>query len=150
MTEREQMRLDLKKRLNSYRDLKAEYAQILDELQALEARMASPTGGQSDGTPRGSEVSNPVEKMVVQHLALLDRYRRQLERLTDEQTVIEKLIEGLDPTERRLARFRYIDGLTWEVVCEKMCYSWRQTHRIHGRMLDKLVDAFAEMRDSIV
>ena len=50
------------------------------------------------------------------------------------------MLENLEPTERKLARFRYIDGLTWEEVCDVMAYSWRQTHRIHGRMLDKLAD----------
>ena len=56
------------------------------------------------------------------------------------------MIEGLEPTERKLARFRYIDGLAWEAVCEMMTYSWRQTHRIHGRMLDKLAAAETERR----
>ncbi|MBQ3065357.1 MAG: hypothetical protein IJC98_03875 [Clostridia bacterium] len=45
-----------------------------------------------------------------------------------------------------MARYRYIDGLSWENVCEKMNYSWRQTHRIHSAMLDKLVDAELEKR----
>jgi hypothetical protein len=37
-------------------------------------------------------------------------------------------------------RHRYLEGLTWEKVCVEMNYSWRQTHNIHARALDKLVD----------
>lgn len=141
MTEREQLRIDIKKRLNSYRELNAERRQILDELNRLEALMSSPSGPNLDGMPRSPGVGNPVERMVIKHITLQEKYRAQLVELTTAQELIEGMIEGLEPVERRLARFRYIDGLTWEDVCEKLCYSWRQTHRIHGRMLDKLVTA---------
>ena len=51
---------------------------------------------------------------------------------------IEKAIEGLNPTTRMLLRYRYIEGLTWEEVCVRLSYSWRQTHRLHARALDQL------------
>lgn len=140
MTERDQIRAEIKRQLNSYRDLLTERAQLVDELQRVESLMASPPSPNMDGMPRsGSGPSNPVERIAFKHMALVDRYKAQIAQMADQQIAIETLIEGLDPTERKLARFRYIDGLTWEDVCEKMVYSWRQTHRIHGRMLDKLV-----------
>lgn len=146
MTEREQTRLDIKKRLNSYRDLSAERRQLVEELQRLELLLSSPASSGGDGMPRASGISNPVERKSLKHLELERRYGAQLEEMARAQADIECKIEGLEPTERRLARFRYIDGLSWEDVCEKMNYSWRQTHRIHGRMLDKLVAAELERR----
>lgn len=147
MTEREQIKAAIKKRLNSYRDLQVENRQLREELERLEMLMSSPGGSNFDGMPRsGSGVSNPVERVVTKHLTLMDRYKEQIAKMVEEQTAIEELIETLDPTERCLARFRYIDGLTWENICDKICYSWRQTHRIHGRMLSKLVDAEMERR----
>lgn len=141
MTEREQLRLDIKRQLNSYRELDAERRQLVEELHRLEILMSSPSSSNTDGMPRSPGKSNPVERMVTKHVALEQRYRAKLAELVTAQENIEDLIEGLDPTERRLARFRYIDGLRWETVCDKMNYSWRQTHRIHGAILDKLVDA---------
>lgn len=148
MTDREQIRAEIKKQLNSYRDLSAEHQQLLDELQQLEALLGAPSGPSLDGMPRASGVSNPVERKAFKHIELEQRYRAQLEKLAAAQAGIEDMIEGLEPTERRLARFRYIDGLSWENVCDKMNYSWRQTHRIHGRMLDKLVAAELERRNA--
>lgn len=140
MTERDQTRAEIKRRLNGYRDLLTERAQLAEELQRLEALMASPSSPNMDGMPRsGSGPSNPVERIAIKHMELVDRYKAQIARMVEQQVAIETLIEDLEPTERKLARYRYIDGLTWEDVCEKMIYSWRQTHRIHGRMLDKLV-----------
>ena len=147
MTELDQIRAEIKRRLNRYRELLTERAQLAEELQRAEALMASPTSQNLDGMPRsGSGTSSPVERIVIKHIDLVDRYRAQIARMVEEQTAIEVLIEGLEPTERRLARFRYIDGLSWDAVCDKMNYSWRQTHRIHGRMLDKLVAAELERR----
>jgi DNA-directed RNA polymerase specialized sigma subunit len=140
VTERDQIRAEIKRRLNSYRDILTEHAQLAEELQRVEALMASPSSPNMDGMPRcGSGPSNPTERAAIKHMELVDRYKKQIRQMIEEQAAIETMIEGLEPTERKLARFRYIDGLTWEDVCEKMVYSWRQTHRIHGRMLDNLV-----------
>ena len=140
VTEREEAKATVKRRLNSYKEMADECQQLRDELARLEIAMSSPAGPNLDGMPRSPGAGNPVERMVIKHLMLQDKYREQIARMVEEQGRIEDLIETLDPTERRLARFRYIDGMNWDTVCEKMNYSWRQTHRIHGRMLDKLVD----------
>lgn len=148
MTEREQLRHDIKRQLNSYREIEAERRQLLDELDRMEVLMSSPNGSNWDGMPHGAgTVSNPVERMVTKHVTLEQRYLIKLAELVEAQVVIENLVEGLGPTERCLARFRYIDGLRWETVCDRMNYSWKQIHRIHGRMLDKLVDAELEKRN---
>lgn len=146
MIEQEQIRTDIKRQLNSYRELREEHNQLADELARLEALMRTPSGPNLDGVPRGSDISKPVERFVVKYMDLERKYRAQINNLLAGQAKIEDIIEALEPTERRLARYRYIDGLSWENVCEKMNYSWRQTHRIHSAMLDKLVDAELEKR----
>lgn len=146
MTEREQVRADIKRRLRGYRDLRNERHQLEEELMHLELQMDCPGSSNWDGVPRSPGISNPVERMAIKHLTLVAKYEAQLGRLIEAQEALEDLIEGLEPTERMLARYRYIDCLGWEDVCDKMAYSWRQTHRIHGRMIDKLVDA--EMKKS--
>ena len=138
MNEHEQLRHDIKRRLNSYRDLRAEHLQLQEELKRLELLMGSPGGPNMDGMPRGSDHTSPVERIAIKHMTLEEKYHTKLEQLAAAQLEIEELIETLEPTERRLARFRYIEGLTWEEVCVRMNYSWRQSHRIHGRMLDRL------------
>lgn len=140
MTEHEQIKTEIKKQLNSYRELQAEHRQLRDELKRLEILMGSPGSPNIDGMPRSFGGSNPVERKVIKYINLEERYKAQLEKLVAAQETIENMIEKLEPTERMLARFRYIDGLSWENVSIKMNYSWRQTHRIHGRMLDKLVN----------
>ena len=131
---------ELKKLLHSYRDLKAEYDQIATELEKVEAAMDGLKGTNWDGMPRGSGKSDPILSVVSQHLALQQRYKFQLVKLAAAQALIEDMIESLEPSERKLMRCRYIDGLTWEEVCVAVGYSWRQTHNIHSRILDKLLE----------
>jgi hypothetical protein len=144
MTERDQIRADIKRQLNSYRDLRAEHQQLLQELERLEALIASPSGPNMDGMPRSPGVSDPVQSLAIKLLTLKERYQAQIEKLASAQIKIENMIEGLEPTERLLARYRYIDGLKWETVCDMIHYSWRQTHRLHGQMINKLVTAEIE------
>ena len=131
---------ELKHLLHSYRDLLAEYSQIKDELAKVEAFMEAPRGSNLDGMPRGGSGGDPVVNVVAHHIALQESYKLQLVKLAAAQAAIENMIEGLESGERRLMRCRYIDGLTWEEVCVRIGYSWRQTHNIHAKILDKLAD----------
>ena len=131
---------ELKHKLHSYRDLLAEYEQIKLELSKVEAFMEAPRTSNLDGMPRSPGGGDPILGVVAHHIALQERYKTQLHRLAAAQAEIENLIEGLEPGERRLMRCRYIDGMTWEEVCVRINYSWRQTHNIHARILEKLAD----------
>ena len=139
---------ELKRQLHRYRDLEAERRQIANELKKVEAFMNGPRPANLDGMPKAPGVGDPVLGVVTQHITLQERYRAQLVKLAEAQATIEDMIEGLEPMERKLMRHRYIEGKTWEEVCVAMCYSWRQTHRIHGKILDQLMEKYGEARQN--
>jgi RNA polymerase sigma factor (sigma-70 family) len=129
-----------KEELKKYQALKREQAQIEEMLWELQATMTAPKTAKIDGEPRGPSSGAGLENIVAKHLELEERYNAKLAEIIALRLAIEQAIDTLEPTERQLMRHRYIDGLTWEEVCVKMTYSWRQTHRIHGRALNKLRD----------
>lgn len=133
----ENLRKQIKDRLNSYTALERERLQLSDQLARLQARL-QPGGQNMDGMPKAPGACDSLANLVAERIDLEARYREKLLQLEQAQADIENLIDGLEPTERTLARFRYLDGHTWEQVCLDMSYSWRQVHRIHGRLLDKL------------
>ena len=137
--EKRERKEQLKRRLRRYASLKAEAQQIAQELAKVENAMKGPGAANLDGMPRASGIGDQVLGVVSQHLALLERYQRQRERLAAEQSAIEDMIEGLEPTARQIMRYKYIDGLTWEEVCVAVNYSWRQTHNIHDKALEALL-----------
>ena len=134
----ENLRKQIKDRLNSYTTLERERLQLSDQLARLQARL-QPGGQNMDGMPKAPGAGDSLANLVAERIDLEARYREKLLQLERAQADIENLIDSLEPTERTLARFRYLDGHTWEQVCLDMSYSWRQVHRIHGRLLDKLV-----------
>jgi DNA-directed RNA polymerase specialized sigma24 family protein len=82
-----------KDELRQYRSIKVEISQIERRIRELE-RLG-----------RNDDVTQPLR----------DVYRQKLIELIEGQLRIEKVIEGLDPTERELMRLRYLDGKEWLV-----------------------------------
>lgn len=131
-------REQVKQRLNSYHHVQIERRQLLDRIIRLETRLTSPGAQNLDGMPHGSGRSDALANGIARLAELRELYRAKEAELAQTLMDIEHLIEGLDPIERVIARYRYIDGLHWEQICVKVNYSWRQTHRIHSEMIDKL------------
>lgn len=58
---------------------------------------------------------------------------------------VKKAIGELPEREKHLLTLRYIDGLIWEEVAEKMHYSYKHVHRLHNEAL-ALIKGRAIMR----
>ena len=137
-------RAEIKRLLHSYRDIKAEYQQLAMELAQADVMVISIGGINMDGLPRAAGPGDPTAAAAIRLAALKDRYRVQLARLAEKQATVEDIISCLEPRERVLFRYRYIDGMTWEQVCVAVGYSWRQTHNIHKAALDQLERQYAD------
>ncbi len=89
--------------------------------------------------PGGGESGSPIERPMDK----VDELEKEINREIDELVKIREEIEAVlgqleDRNLRDLMKYRYIDGLTWEQVAEKMHYSWRHTCRLHGEALAKI------------
>ena len=140
MTEEElkDARHRVKRRLYRYLDLKRERDQIAEELKTAEGDATSPSSPNLDGMPRASGYGDAMVGRVSEIINLRELYEKKRDEISDAMLAIENAIEDLEPVERTLLRYRYIYGMTWEQVSVAMNYSWRQTHKIHARALDKL------------
>ena len=107
----------------------------IKELQSLRQSIgAVKFGGAGGGSGNGDAIGSKIAKLN----DMLEYYVLKVEERLIQQEKIENELERLPVTERRLMRYRYIDGLEWKDIMGKMCYSWKQVHRIHGRALQKL------------
>lgn len=90
-------------------------------------------------TPGGGESGSPIERPMDKVDELERKITQAIDELADIRMEIEDVLGQLeDDTLRELMEHRYIDGLTWEQVAEKMHYSWRHTCRLHGEALAKI------------
>lgn len=122
--------------LKRYTRLDQEIGRKCEELSRWKSRATKVTSSMSmapGGGKGGSRMSDAVEKII----SLESEINECIDKLMSSRGEIEKAIKGLpNDTMRILMEYRYIDGLNWEKIAEKMHYSRMQVYRIHGYALN--------------
>ncbi len=118
--------------LSRYKSLGTEVDRLAQEICRWENRkkaleMEPLTSGETEGALDGSE----------QEICSLQKeLRRKIREILFLRRKIDRAISSLkDSTQRLLCSLRYLDGLTWEEVAEKMYYSVQHLHKIHVKAL---------------
>jgi DNA-directed RNA polymerase specialized sigma subunit len=75
-----------------------------------------------------------VDKLVDAEAAIT----AEIDQLVDLRTEAATLFKSLPERDCLLMELRYLEGLTWEKVAERMTYGIRQVLRIHGDILISL------------
>lgn len=90
--------------------------------------------------PKSQSGANRLELAVEDIVENADKLAKKIREMLCAKEEIEQVIDSLeDDTLRRLMKYHYIDGKTWEEVAVKMNYSYRNITRMHGRALVVLV-----------
>lgn len=127
-----------KEELKEHYRLKQETVELEETIKKLQLQAQSVSATKITGAPAGSGSPDKIADNLSRIEKLIQYYQQKLEKLLIQQKRIEEAIESLPTNERLLMRYRYIDGLDWIDVAAKMNYSWKQTHRIHARALERL------------
>ena len=112
---------------------------LKDQIATLELRKISPRS-----TAYGSERVQSSTKGDIQldQIAkiddLLEKYRSELNFALDLQAEFEKLLLQLEPNEKTIMRYYYINGMIWEEIWQKTGYSTRHLLRLNKKILDEL------------
>ncbi len=125
--------------LKEYTSIKKELKQIQFKLKELEERKTSIKSMIiSDMNVQTSHNNNSIEDLLIKIEECIEEYNKKEIKLYNKQLEIENCINSLEPTERIIARSRYIEGKTFEQIAVDLNYSWRHTIRIHGKILQKI------------
>ena len=123
-----------KKYLKSYRRAIRRENDILDEIQRLRSDKMFPSVV-NDGMPRGSSQSDLSDYIAIldEQIELLKAER--LEKARCYQKIERQIKKMENENERERLRLRYIQGLKWHEVENKMGFSREWTLKLHGRAL---------------
>lgn len=130
---------DVKEYLREVRH-RYQYAQTLCQRAERYREMATRATGRMDalrlsGTSRRSKVEDNVLALVDVHREL----KEEIDALMQETKKAEKLIAKLkDSKLRTVLHMRYLCGMTWEEIAEKMQYTLRWTHQLHRKAIHQL------------
>ena len=107
----------------------------LAELRIFSESISSPnlSGMPSSGT---RNVEPTFARAVDKIIDLENHINEEIAHLVDLKKEIRSVInEVIDGDEKLLLKYRYINFLAWEDICEKMNVSIRTAHRIHASAL---------------
>lgn len=126
-----------KKFLRGYRDSVRRIKRIGAEIDELRTMRMGTSAGNGGGRCKGRKCD------LSGYAASLDRLERDLEEERKARVQayerVEAAINALEDTqEQDVLFYRYIKGMAWWEVAEKMCYSERWVHMAHGRGLAHL------------
>lgn len=101
--------------LKEYTSIKRELKQIQFKLKELEERKTSIKSMViSDMNVQTSHNNNSIEDLLIKIEECIEEYNKKEIELYNKQLEIEKCINSLEPTERIIARSRYIEGKTFD------------------------------------
>ena len=123
-----------KEYLRGYRSHVRRINRIESELAELRAMRASMSVN-NDGMPHGSGQGD-----LSSYAAELDRLERELieeryDRIVTYKDIARRIKSLKSENEKDVLFYRYITGLDWWEIAEKMSFSERQIYRIHGKAL---------------
>lgn len=130
-TEREEK----KQYLKSYQKALRRENDILEEIQQLRMEKMFPAthmeglsmaAGPSDLSTYMVKIDELIEKLK----------EERLKRIILRGKIEEDINRMKDEDEKVVLRYRYIQGLKWEEISEKIGFSLRQTYNYHGRALN--------------
>lgn len=130
MTENEKKKEFLKR----YQKAVRREQDILDEIQRLRADKMFPSVC-NDGMPRGSSQTDLSDYIAEIDAAIEDLKEERLEKIKIYREIEMRICCMKDEDEQEVLRMRYIKGMKWEDIAEKMNYSYSGTLKLHGRAL---------------
>ncbi|MCL1789963.1 MAG: DUF1492 domain-containing protein [Peptococcaceae bacterium] len=125
-----------KAEFRQYRYISREIEQLESQMMQLRTQAESPQPTRWRYTRGGGHVKDSMAEIVIKLVDMEREHARKWDELIEKQREIEAAIADLrDPEHRRLMRYRYIEQLTWELICVRLSVSWPTVHRIHNAAL---------------
>ena len=122
-----------KERLRQYCSLVREIDELKERIERLRAKCESGAIIITD-TPRGGAPPDYMSEL----LDAISKLRIIESRLLSEMVAIEEYISQIqDSTTRMIFRYRYIQGMKWEDIADKVHYHVRYVKKIHSGQLKK-------------
>ena len=118
-----------------HRSIQARKQQIARLRELAEQVTSAATATRVSGTPARSKIESAVCRIADLQSLIQRDICRLAEKYEEIQKVIEKVEEG---PHRDLLIHRYLNFYTWEEIAEKMNYSYKWVHVLHGKALEKV------------
>ncbi|BBF41988.1 hypothetical protein lbkm_0668 [Lachnospiraceae bacterium KM106-2] len=124
-----------KEYLNRYRIASRKIKSLQEQRESLMIEKRNAKAIQYSDMPHGNKQSD-----LSDYIAALDSLEERIgesirERMKARVDIEKGIIYVRDGIESDILRKRYIELKSWECICNEIGYSWKETHRKHGKAL---------------
>ncbi len=130
--------MNIKCRLNEYRWIKENIANLENRLLEIDTKLQKTTNTLQLDKVQMSKDNDKWTLLIQKRIDIQELINTEITAGYEEIEKIEKLISVLPEREKLLIRLRYIDCMRWENICVEMNYEWSWIHRLHGEILRTL------------
>lgn len=128
-----------KERLKLYMRNKRKLNSLNEQKNELDEKIKSVRAMVYSGMPHGSSKKTDLSDYMVKLEKMEEKISRKIDEINKNFYEIEEAIAELeDGNESEIIRMRYISGMDWEKIGEKIEYSTRQVHNLHGKALKNI------------
>lgn len=109
---------------------------ITEEIAQLRLMKMSPSAPQSEGMPKGSNGTGDLSGYAAKLDNMISELQDEREKcILKYQEIVGQIKKLKNENELDVLFYRYVVGLDWWEISDKMKYAERHVHRIHGRAL---------------
>ena len=130
--------MKIKHRLQEYRWIRDSIEELEDRLLELDTTLQRVTAVLTADKVQTTFEPDKWTDLIAEKVKLQKKINSKVQKSYEEMGYIEDMINCLPHREKLLMRYRYIDCMKWEEICVAMRYEWRQVHRIHAEILQKM------------
>jgi DNA-directed RNA polymerase specialized sigma subunit len=127
-----------KDRLKEYTWIRENIKNLEDRLLEIDTRLQKITNTLQTDIVQTTKDSDKWTLLIQKRMDVEELIKAEITNGFAEMEYIERVISKLPEREKLLMRLRYIDCISWEEICVKMHYEWRQTHYTHAAILKKI------------
>ena len=87
----------------------------------------------------GTNDRSKVEKYILELWDVHNELQKEISKLMERSRAAEKLIETIrDDRHRTVLQLRYLCGMTWDDIAERLHFTLRWVHKLHKEAIEKL------------
>lgn len=108
------------------------------ETAAALYELATSVPGIDTTTLKVQTSSRSENEIINKYLDLERELKKDIAAVLEKKEVVYKKLQALDGLEKDIMQLRYIGGLSWDEIADKINVSSRHVYRIHDKALEKL------------
>ena len=108
------------------------------ETAAALYELATSVPGIDTTTLKVQTSSRSENEIITKYLDLERELKKDIAAVLEKKETVYKKLQVLDGLEKDIMQLRYIGGLSWDEIADKVNISSRHVYRIHDKALEKL------------